>query len=240
MPQTSLRSQSIPGYPLRIPGTLIQDRQQPAGGGVAQSDCCPWGTCLGSHETLQSHTGKTEKLLMFITLLLCHQCLTESRSWVTLAVIQGCAGTGMPRSAKHLLPLLPPLQVRTPEEEHNCVLHTHALSLPLPPPISHRTICWVFVSTLHEMRSPWQGQVLPFLSVPRHTRPQGCVIPNRKYNLCLEVIGKVTLLLRDLQSKQNEIFFLCFWRALQLSGFWGDANSLEPSVNCTPLLSSTG
>lgn len=141
---------------------------------MAQSNChCHWGICLGSHEMLHTHAGKTEKLLMFIKLLFCNQCLTESCSWVTLAMIQGCAGTWTPRSAKYLLPILPPLQIRTPREGHNRVLHTHALSLPLLPPIFHRMNCWAFVSTLHEMRSPWQGQVLPSLSVPRHTRPHG-------------------------------------------------------------------
>lgn len=163
---------------------------------------------------------------MFMKLLFCNQCLTESCSWVTLAVTQGCAGTWMPRSAKHLLPLLPPLQIGTPRGRAQlCVTHTHALCLPLPPPIFHRTICWVFVSALHEMRSPWQGQVLPFLSVPRHTRPQSYVIPNRNYNLCLEVIGKATLPLRDLQSKKNEMFFCVSGGHFQHTGFWGEANS---------------
>lgn len=128
-----MRSQSVPGYLPRITGTLTQDSQQPAGGWVAQRNCCHCGICLGSHEMLHTHTGKTEKLLMFIKLPFCNQSLTESCSWVTLAVIQGCAGTWMPRSAKHLLPLLPPLQMGAPRgRAQPCVTHTR----PLPSPVA--------------------------------------------------------------------------------------------------------
>lgn len=38
-------------------------------------------------------------------------CLNESCSWVTLAVTQGCAGTWMSRSPKHLVPT--PFQIKT-------------------------------------------------------------------------------------------------------------------------------
>lgn len=110
-----------------------QGSQQPAGGWVAQRNCCHWGICLGSHEMLQTHAGKTGKLLVFIKLLFCNQCLTESCSWVTLAVTQGCAGKWMPRSAKHLLPLLPPLQIGAPRGKGTAMCYTHT-----PPPFPCR------------------------------------------------------------------------------------------------------
>lgn len=146
---------------------------------------------------------QTEIVDVYNVIALQSACLNESSSQVTIAVTRavlahGCQVTHTPPSTTSLNQnpqrnKATVCYICTPSPFHCCLSSSTKRSAGC-------------LSPLNQMISPRGGRSCRFcLSRATHTYT-AVGIQTRNYNLCPEVTGKVTLLLRDLQAQQNETF----------------------------------